>query len=246
MDAKMENCALCGSALKYSALAETMSCSLCGETEEGHIGCPRGHYVCDACHGRQVFNAIRDIALSTGEKDPFKTAELMMAHPALPMLGCEHAFIAAGALMSAIKNIGAMKEGSKPIDGADIGEAFTRTGRQAVGGYCGLTGVCGISPAMGACFSIITGSACGSNLEQRFTMEGVLRVSDAIAGLTGPSCCKAYVRISLAAAADFLREGAGIIVEGVDSSASCAHAERHPHGCRKEMCPYFDASKKSP
>ncbi|WP_286977420.1 DUF5714 domain-containing protein, partial [Candidatus Aquicultor secundus] len=50
--------------------------------------------------------AIEDIAFTTTSKDPVEISELMMAHPALPMLGCQHAYIAAGALMAAIKNEG--------------------------------------------------------------------------------------------------------------------------------------------
>jgi hypothetical protein len=85
--------------------------------------------------------------------------------------------------MAALKN-----EGSKGITNEEIKEVFQRTEKQAHGGYCGLSGVCGIAPAIGACFAVLMGSKCGKNEEQRITMEAVTRVTRAITDLTGPSC----------------------------------------------------------
>jgi hypothetical protein len=111
-----------------------------------------------------VRKAIGDIAFATEQKDAVAIAELMMSHPNLPMLGCEHAYIAAGALMAALKN---SPYGKGKITNDTIREAFERTAKQAVGGYCGLTGVCGIAPAVGACFSLFLGARCGSDRSRR-------------------------------------------------------------------------------
>lgn len=150
------------------------------------------------------------------------------------MLGCQHAYIATGALLSAVKN-----EGSRKISNEDIKEALQRIERQAVGD-CGLTGVCGIVPAIGSCFSILLGSKCGKDMEQRLTMEAVTRVSRVIADLTGPSCCKAYVRASLSVAVNLLKEQLGIVLPTRKSSIVCTYASKHPHGCREIKCPYFE------
>ena len=106
--------------------------------------------------------AIEDISFNTASKDQVEISELMMGLPGLPILGCNHAYIAAGALMAAIRN-----EGSHAVADRDIKEVFVHTGKQAHGGYCGLTGVCGIAPAVGACFAVITGSRCGKDEEKR-------------------------------------------------------------------------------
>jgi hypothetical protein len=153
------------------------------------------------------------------------------------MLGCQHAYIAGGALMAAVKN-----EGSRGVTNDDLYEVFKRTAKQAHGGYCGLSGVCGIAPAIGACFAVLTGSKCGTTDAQRTTMEAVTRVSRAITDLTGPSCCKAYVWNALDVAVDYLRESLGIILP-TRAKVSCSFAHKHPHGCRGAACPYFRGSE---
>lgn len=229
-----EHCMVCGSKLVYLKQSAPLACMYCGGKEDGHIKCPQGHFICDACHSKGALQMIEDIAFATPSRDPVEIAELMMGHPALPMLGCEHAYIAAGALLAALRN---SPYGKGTND--DIREAFVRTSRQALGGYCGLTGVCGIVPATGACFSIFLGARCGTDREQRITMEAATEVSRAIAGLTGPSCCKAYVRAALAVAVELFSERFGIVLPVKGPSPVCKHSAKHPHGCREEKCPYY-------
>ncbi len=227
---------VCSAPLMYLDQAEDLTCAYCRKVESGHIKCPHGHYICDVCHNRDAVRIIEDVAISAQSKDPFGISELMMSYPGLPMLGCQHAYIAGGALMAALKN-----KGTEGIGKEAIKEVFSRTERQAHGGYCGLTGVCGIAPAIGACFAVLTGSKCGKDEEQKITMEAATRVAGAITSLTGPSCCKAYVRTSLDVAVNYLKEGLGIELPKGETSA-CKYSPKHPHGCRTSRCPYFDGS----
>jgi hypothetical protein len=223
---------ICGESLAYADVSGQFECSFCGKTGIGHVSCPRGHFICDPCHNRDAMQMIESVIFSTRSADSFAVAELAMSFPGLPMLGCQHAFIAGGALMAALKN-----EGSLGITDGDIRECFDRTEKQAHGGYCGLTGVCGIAPALGAVFSVLTGSKCGTDKEQHVTMEAVIRVSRAIASLPGPSCCKAYVRAALEESIEYLRESLGVeLPRGVKSN--CTYVEKHPHGCIRERCRY--------
>ncbi len=230
-----ENCMACGGKLDYLNAAESLICTYCGKEQQAHVKCPKGHFICDACHGKDARKVIEELALTSRDGDPLALAEIMMSHPALPMLSCDHAYIAAGALMAALRN---SPYGSK-IGEAEVREAFTRTAKQAHGGYCGLTGVCGVAPAIGACFSIFLGARCGSDREQKIVMETVTRVSRAITDLTGPSCCKAYVRAALAVAVAVFAEKFGVVLPVKDTAIVCNHAAQHPHGCREERCPYF-------
>ena len=233
---KTEHCMVCGEMLQYLGHAEAMICTYCKTTAQGHMSCPGGHFVCEECHRKDARKVIDEVTFGTERQDPMEIAELMMGHPSLPMLGCEHAFIAAGALMAALKN---SPYGGGKITDKDLREVFDRTARQAVGGYCGLTGVCGIAPALGACFSVFLGARCGSDSEQKIVMEAVVSISQAIAGLTGPSCCKAYVRSGLMTAVTVFGERFGILLPVSNASVVCKHNARHPHGCREEKCPYY-------
>ena len=134
--------------------------------------------------------------------------------------------------------------GKGKLSNGDVREAFERTAKQAVAGYCGLTGVCGIAPAIGACFSIFLGAHCGTDREQKIAMEAVVKVSQAIADLTGPSCCKAYVRTALTEAVALFGERFGIILRDTERTIICRHAEKHPHGCREVKCPYYQKPSK--
>ncbi len=231
-----EKCLVCGSNLEYLQKAEGHNCFYCGKPERGHVICTAGHFICDVCHGLEARGMIEQVVYTSQECDPLAIAELMISHPGLPMLGCEHAFVAAGALMVALKN---SPYGKENITNAEVREVFERTAKQAVGGYCGLTGVCGIAPALGACFSVFLGSRCGSDSEQKIVMDAVIRILQTLSVLTGPSCCKAYVRAGLREAVSYLGDRFGILLPIKDSQIVCKHSEKHPHGCREEKCPYF-------
>ena len=225
----------CGEPLAYSVTVAEFECCCCGKAAKGHIHCPGGHFICDPCHNRDSMPMIEDVVLSTRLTDPLEIAEAAMALPRLPMLGCQHAFIAGGALMAAVRN-----ERSRPVSDRDIREVFDRTGRQARGGYCGLSGVCGVVPAVGAVFSVLTGAKCGTDAEQHTTMKAVIRVSQAIASHAGPSCCKAYVRAAIEESVACLRETLDVDLP-LGERGHCTYVERHPHGCVRERCRYFAA-----
>ncbi|WP_242833761.1 DUF5714 domain-containing protein [Desulfosporosinus sp. OT] len=167
--------------------------------------------------------------------NPLEIAEILMGYKdKVPMLGCENAWVAAGALISAIRN-----EGSYTVTDDQVVEVLNRTKRQAIGGYCGLTGVCGIAPAIGACFSVVLNAACPKDQETAQTMRVVAKIVSVIASETGPCCCKNFVRQSLQEATYLVKEILNVALENNQQQLSCTDIERHPHGCRKEKCAYF-------
>lgn len=165
-------------------------------------------------------------------------AEEVIKENFLPMLGCEHAWIAAGAFLAAVKNHGEIK-----VTDDQIMEALNRTRRQAIGAYCGLTGVCGIAPAIGACFSVILGAACPKNEETAVTMHVVSRIIGAIAGQAGPSCCKNFVRTALTLSCELAKQFLNIGLP-CGGEIFCRDSQRHPHGCRETKCNYYPKSGK--
>jgi hypothetical protein len=178
---------------------------------------------------------IAAMARTTTLTDPATIAELMMGLPQLGMLDCDHAFIAAGAFMAALKN---SPYGARIMD-SEVSEAQDRTARQIVKESCSQTGVCCIIPAIGACFSLFLGVRFGSDREQQIAMAAVTKVSQALTDLTGPVCCKAYVRASLGVAATLFAERFGILLPASPSADLCRSSDKHPYGCCSEKCPYY-------
>ena len=152
--------------------------------------CSGSHHCCDRCKTGETRSVIAATAGTTTLKDPAAIAELMMGLPQLGMLDCDHAFIAVAAFMIALKN---SPYGGKITDN-EVREALDRAASQVVKESCSLTGVCGIVPAIGVCFSLFLNLRFGSDREQQVTMDAVTKVSQALTNLTGPVCCKAYVR----------------------------------------------------
>lgn len=202
-------------------------------TEIGNVCCPEGHYVCESCHGEGLFEAILSLSLSSQSADPLAIAEEIIRTTPLPMLGCEHAWIAAGALLAAIRNHGVIK-----VTDNQIAEALNRTRKQAVAAYCGLTGVCGVAPAIGASFSVILGATCPKDWETATVMRVVSRVIEAIANQTGPCCCKNFVRTALTLSCQLAKEYLRIDLP-FSQKIVCRDSHRHPHGCRKTKCRYY-------
>ncbi|MFH1449175.1 MAG: DUF5714 domain-containing protein [bacterium] len=231
---RAENCMVCGTSLEYLETAVSVGCNYCGKEDMGYVHCPKGHYVCNECHGKGTFDLINDLSLTTKEKDPLFIAELLMSHPKIPFLGCEHALIATASLMAALKN-----DGSLGISNEQIIEAMKRTQKQSMPPYCALTGVCGIPIGIGAAFSVILGAACSKDRESAITMHIVARTIDTIANDVGPMCCKSFVRTALGVGYNASKEYFNLHLPIHRERISCFHSNKnHPH-CRKEKCFYF-------
>ncbi len=230
------NCLICGRGLEYLSSSVPLTCFYCGKKENGNIVCSSGepHYVCDNCHNLSSFNAIKEYLSATDKTDPFNMIFDILNNPSIPMLGCHHAYMLTGSILVSLKN-----RGYSGISNAHIEEAFLRLSKQAAGGYCGLSGVCGIVPAGGIVYSILTGSVCGKNKEQKITMRITALLSKAIYDLTGPSCCKAYLFKSTEILVYSLYADFKFLLIDEDLTIKCKFKDAHPHGCSLEKCPYF-------
>lgn len=228
------NCLICGESLEYFTEEKELTCYYCKKTFKGYVTCPNGHSVCEQCHNKPVIEKTKEICLKSKSANPFEIFNEIIEQNSVSFLGCHHAFIAGGAFISAINNCGKLKLPENYLD-----EIFNRIENQAISGYCGLTGVCGIEPAIGACFAVILGSKCGKDKEQKITMKVTSTISTAIAELTGPSCCRAYSWKALQIGIEYLKKELGITLEGTDKDIVCKYSDIHPHGCRMEKCPYY-------
>jgi hypothetical protein len=228
-------CLFCGCLVEPLKTEEEGSCIFCGERERVAASCSSSHHCCDRCKSDETRSVISAMARTTTLTDPAAIAELMMGLPQLGMLDCDHAVIAAGAFMAALKN---SPYGGKLTD-KEVSEALDRTANQVVKESCSQTGVCGIIPAIGACFSLFLGVRFGADKEQQIAMDAATKVSQTLTDLTGPVCCKAYVRASLGMAATLFAERFGIMLPASPSASVCRWSDKHPYGCREEKCPYY-------
>lgn len=231
---KMENCMVCGSALEYVTKAVEVVCNYCNKKETAYVFCPKGHYVCEVCHGKGAFEAIKGIALSTELKDPLAIAEIMMTHPSVPMLGCEHSYLTAAAFMAALKNYGKLG-----VTDEQIIEAMDRTKKISISGFCALAGACGIPIGLAAAFSVITGADCSKDKETSIVFHTMATATGAIANESGPCCCKSFVRTTLGVGYNLAKLHLGTDLPIHREKISCIYVKRHPHGCRASKCSYF-------
>lgn len=214
-------------------MGRKFNCIRCGVEEIGYVHCLNNHYVCDECHGKMAYQMIVKMSLLSKESNPLVIADKIIDKSQIPMLGCEHAWVAAGAFLAAIRNHGQIK-----ITDDQIKEAIERTKKQAISAYCGLTGVCGIAPAIGACFSVILGAACPKDRETAITMHIVAQIVEAIAKQAGPSCCKNYLRTALKLSSELAKDYINVELP-YKIDIHCSDSKRHPHGCREEKCDYY-------
>jgi len=231
-------CLFCGSPVELLETREERPCIFCGEREMVAASCSGSHHCCDRCKTDETRSVIAVMGRTTTRKDPTAISELMMGLPQLGMLDCDHAFIAAAAFIVALKN---SPYGGK-ITENEVSEALDRTASQIAKESCAQTGVCGIIPAIGACFSLFLGVRFGSDREQQVTMDAVTKVTQALTDLTGPVCCKAYVRASLGVATTLFAERFGIMLPVSSFAPVCRWSDKHPFGCREDTCPYYQTT----
>lgn len=225
---------VCGRGLEQLEEPITFTCDFCADEEEGYIRCPEGHYICDKCHGSDIFDVVKEAVASMEERDPLQIAEKLMAHPDLPFLGCEHGLIASASLLLALKN-----EGTLEVSDGQIEEAMNRTQKQSMPPYCALTGVCGVPIGIGAAFSTILDAACSKDRESAVTMHIVARTVDTIANEVGPMCCKRFVRTALGVAYNSAKEYFDVHLPIHREKISCSHSRKDHPNCVEEKCLYF-------
>ncbi len=232
-----DKCFVCGGKIVYFQEPREFTCGSCGKVEQGYVSCEKGHYICDTCHKVGAFEVIKEMALKAESQDPFATAEAMMDSPVIPMIGCEHAFITAGAFMSAFRN-----EGSLKVTDEQVIDAMRRADTISKAAYCGLAGTCGIASGLAASFSVILGSSCDRDREYSMTLMAMARATEAIAAEGGPCCDKDFVRTALTVGCQMAKEYFNVKLPMHKERIVCHHFKRGNH-CHGSRCAYFPKTK---
>ena len=225
-------CMLCGKPLRYELVAVPRRCSICGEEKLSDAVCEDGHFVCNECHAAGLDQFFVPWLLQSGERDPLRLFEQVVALPQVHMHGPEHHAIVPCVLLTAWHNCGG--EGDLKTM---LASALSR-GRQVPGGACGFWGVCGAAAGAGIYMSILLGSNPVHKeawpLPQRLAADCL----NAIAEVGGPRCCKRTCRLAIIRAAAFTEELLG--VEMPLGKVSCRYF-RTNRECLYRDCPYFPA-----
>ncbi|MFH1651295.1 MAG: DUF5714 domain-containing protein [Chloroflexota bacterium] len=229
---KQENCGVCGAALVYGQEEVPVRCHICGKSAEARIYCPQGHYICDDCHRQDALTALRKIISETASRAPLEIAELIMAHPAVPMHGPEHHVIVPAAIITAAGNSG------YPVPENALEQVLQR-GAQVPGGWCGYFGDCGAGVGTGIAVSALTRATPLTGESRSAAMAATAQAIAAICD-DQPRCCKRSVRKTLETAVPFLNEKLGTQMEKADTIV-CRYPARNKE-CARTACPYYPHS----
>jgi LSD1 subclass zinc finger protein len=223
------DCGVCGTPLVYSTEPQTMRCALCGDERLADMYCPHGHYICDACHQREALEVIRLALANTVSTSPLEIAELVMAHPRVPMHGPEHHVLVPAALVAAARNAG------WPVAPDALEQAFTR-GARVPGGWCGYHGACGAAIGVGIAVSVLTQATPVKGRERSLAIRGTALALSSIAD-DQPRCCKRAVRLAIQAATEYLRAELGLVLDDT-ILPPCRHSGRNRE-CPLNDCPFY-------
>jgi LSD1 subclass zinc finger protein len=234
-----ENCGVCGLPLVYATSPQQVRCAFCGAVAESLINCPNGHFVCDACHGKDALAALGTWLEASTSDSPLEMLELAMTHPGVSMHGPEHHALVPAVLVAAARNSG------YEVSPGGIAEAFRR-GAKVPGGWCGFYGACGAGVGVGIAASVLTRATPLTGEPRRLANEAtafaLARMQDG-----HPRCCKRASRRALAAAREFLATRLDIRLRvaslsvaklGVNREPRCAYVARNRE-CVHELCPFF-------
>lgn len=192
-------CMVCGEPLIYFTGEKEHECSYCGKTFSVNALCKEGHYVCDACHGKDGFQVIENICMHSPETDMTRLLDKIRSHPSIPIHGPEHHAMVPAIIVTAYFNMG----GNVPKSA--INTALKR-GSSVAGGYCGFMGACGAALGAGTAFSVILdGNPLKGDIRQ-LSQVVTKEVLSEITKYNGARCCQRDSWIALKKAAELSKE----------------------------------------
>ena len=198
------NCIICGKPIIYLKQEQYMECALCHKTKLANACCTDGHFVCDECHAAGS-DAVLGFLMKSREVDPVKLFLQVCALPQVHMHGPEHHSIVPCVLLTAYKNCGGeIQDGALSYEDA-LTKAWLR-GQDVPGGACGFLGVCGAASGAGIFESIVCGASPLTPDEWVLPQKLTIKALNKLVEIGGPRCCKRTGRLSIEAAAEFMRE----------------------------------------
>jgi len=180
---KTEDCIVCGADLIYRKETTEEICLICGHSFPTHAICTRGHYVCDACHSKDILERVESMLAGSQDCDPVHLALRIFEIPGLNMHGPEYHSIVPAILVAAWQN------SNNNLTVSAVHEAIER-GKSIKGGSCGLHGNCGAGVGAGIAVSVIEEATPLSTVSRGAANRATALSLLAISEHGGPRCCK--------------------------------------------------------
>jgi ubiquinone/menaquinone biosynthesis C-methylase UbiE len=225
-----KDCRVCGSPLTYLENDREKKCAFCGIVKMANAVCEKDHFVCDACHGENAVNIVRQICMNTDETDMINLLNIIRNHPAIPLHGPEHHFIVPGVIVATYRNLG------ETVTEEDIITAIDR-GKTIPGGVCAFWGGCGAALGAGAAFAVLLKGNPVKAPERKIVQKITNAISSEINQVEAARCCQRETWTALKTAAALSKKYLPVCLKA-DGKTHCAQQSKNKE-CIGKGCPYI-------
>lgn len=225
------HCLVCAKPLVYHSEAQDVVCVICGKPDRGRCVCEDGHYVCDACHRKGGIDDALERCLASDSADPVALAQEIMANGSFYPNGPEHHTLVGACVLTAYGNAGGK------IDLPAALEELRSRSMHVPGGTCGYWGICGAAASAGQAYSILSGATPLSEESWAQSARLVSRITERLADIGGPRCCKRTSFVALEESVGHIAETMGVQMEA-PQHIRCTFMSGNKE-CKGRGCPYF-------
>ncbi len=232
--AHKSGCMVCGKPLKILSEPRVLLCQYCGKEERVESCCEDDHFVCDQCHIHAAADIIKNLCLTTKEKDVINIFKELRANPDFPTHGPHHHPMVPGILLAAYRNNGGNISDEQIITGIARGALIP-------GASCSFFGVDGAAQGVGIAFSVILGATPFDGNLRQTVQKIVIRVADRIAAMPFARCCQRECWTALKETEVISRELLDIPILA-QADLSCEQYREADH-CAGKLCPLMPGKK---
>jgi hypothetical protein len=223
-------CMVCGAELLYEKDSEKLSCYYCNTERQTNAFCTNGHFVCGECHAQDALSVIRNVCLSSSEKDMIALMKRIRSHVSFPVHGPEHHSMVPAIILTAYKNMGGSLTDDEILSGIERGSSIA-------GGSCAFMGACGAAVGVGIAFSIILEANPCKAKERQAVMKLTSKVLHSIAGYKASRCCQRDCFTELREVSILSKQYIGVKLFA-DESCKCIQHTKNKE-CIERACPLW-------
>ncbi len=226
-------CMVCGEPLTILTSPRELTCHYCGKQERVECACEAGHFVCDQCHILAAADSIREVCLTTKEKDVLAIFKELRERPEFPTHGPHHHPMIPGILLAAYRNNGGNISDEQIITGI-------KRGTQVPGGSCSFFGIDGAAVGVGIAFSVTLQASPFTRELRQQVQKIVIRVAEKIAAYPFARCCQRDCWLALQEAEVISQELAEVVIPARESFY-CEQFIGADH-CAGKACPLMPSA----